>query len=725
MLTRRSLLAGVAAGATGVGLLSNVTDAQNANREAREAVHRVRNRAQDKLLSILDFGGVADGTYSAAIKGFDGTDNTPALQAAIDEAERIGGAVHIPAGQFRLARQRLGAGDARLRLKGTRHVIAGEGRDVSILLVDEDVTDVNPRIGTTNVFASPPSPGRLRDVREYSYFTNFGMRGLWSEHPGYPGINGFHIEGFREVVFIDFKATDLRNNVSRSRHNGCWANINCYIERCSSGGLRAQDTDRVLVIGCIIREVDDNAIDFHSSDEGAAPARSTCAIVGNLIEKSEGLLMLGAKHYVVADNTFRLTQGTCIYVGGGTPPEGDTPAFGGIIANNTIIDPLERVKIRTADPHAALPIRSSALRQGAIVLAGSRSSAINTAVAPGSYSAQLDRFILPYEASSGLAKFGYFNVPNTVASHANIPAASGGAAYGFVVTNNIVMRTLPDAQRYSDWGLGPMLTKYRWQDPPVGTAHRKATGIAIFSEVRNALIADNIVFGMPGAGIYLGEHSEHLEAHGAHVAFDNVVLRGNIIQDVESGIVMVGAGRANWNLIIADNVLDIDPFHRSPSRRRGPLDGSWLPADPGLRAAGIACNNAPGGVLRGNLFKNCYRAITSTSEAWLVLDNIAECDASSPDYSERNRGIAVPGAGGKSFYHLPMVADPRSPAFGHIGTAPLVDAPTPPQDGTYMEGYLVRNNRPGSGSEPRIFGWLRLTTGDRHQVGGDWAAIKF
>ena len=100
---------------------------------------------------------------------------------------------------------------------------------------------------------------------------------------------------------------------------------------------------------------------------------------------------------------------------------------------------------------------------------------------------------------SGDVDWGALHAQDTAGT---INSISGYVGTGLVISGNVVMRTLPTATLYSDWGFGKRFTRWGFDDPVVSDTEFATNGMQFSGWWNGVTVADNEVFGFrQGAGI--------------------------------------------------------------------------------------------------------------------------------------------------------------------------------------------------------------------------------
>lgn len=631
----------------------------------------VARTVQDKareIVSIKDFGAIADWNGST------GTDNTSAIQAALNYANSIGGAiVYIPTGKYRKGDT---AGTQLIMYSNT--TIRGDG-DSSVIIFDDK--DTVPRSGNDFLVADNTSNIAFEDFKiegtalTYTNETNQKqcLTGL--------NIDGFYMRGVT-ITKTRFMATAF-GNIKNVRVIG---NRLDYIVR---DGLRFTNAENVTIVGNVLTRVTDDAIAVHTLDSSTTPSSGT-VISDNVLEACQGIKTLGGKTITIRGNILRRMLRNPIIVSlpmSGT--EGNTPVFSVDVSGNTVLDSFGNRGTNYA-------IRIS--------VDGGRTNGGLGTVYPGVNS-------IPYP-------YNYANNIDTGGANVNL------GAIGIRVHGNTIARTLPSGSAYSAWGYGPLFDRTTVNfisDPVIAEADLTIHGLNVVAPVSGMSISSNHI-----SGCGLGFTAIFLQVSGTTNVQDytNVLVSNNQIVDcpgIGIGCSAVGSGTGGKQLLIQNNLFDLDPFFRAGSHN---ADNTWSSVG---SVVAISVSNTIGWVAGGNTFKNCGQTGLANNVTTEWYPNIVYSDFVGAGDNASNKGVRqLPQAAMNLI--IPINGDPTAATFGQIANTVNTRSGSIPITGRYVQGHRVLKDTPtvtgAGGSQYTVTGWWRLTTGNAHVLNTDWVEMR-
>src|SRR5690625_3434996 len=131
----------------------------------------------------------------------------------------------------------------------------------------------------------------------------------------------------------------------------------------------------------------------------------------------------------------------------------------------------------------------------------------------------------PYPAT-GYDDYRYTRLYEIV-SNANSAQRNSPVRYFFIVSGNVLARTLGAVPAYSDWGYGSALVGGGFRDDAIDDRTLSGDGIVLIAPLRDVLVNDNII-----ATGWNGVTFDVSEEGAVDGAYRNVVIEGNIISAV-------------------------------------------------------------------------------------------------------------------------------------------------------------------------------------------------
>jgi hypothetical protein len=470
---------------------------------------------------------------------------------------------------------------------------------------------------------------------------------------------------------------------------------NCHIERTAGDGCAVWATSNVTITGCTLRYTQDDAISVHTNDADTVPPRSGIVITNNQISDSQGIVVLGMKVGVIANNVLKRIAFYGIKVTFDTGfNQGNTPIFAAKITDNVIEDVFARPEL------APQPAGTAAY----LIVGGGQRNAGSAAAAPGVNDPATGLVTNLYGSGKG-----NFYVNNTDDSTV---ASPGG--FFVDVRGNTCVRTLPNVSNYSAWGYGVFELDTGDYDGPVDLTG--VIGIRVFGSLRQSRISSNTF-----SGVYDGVLFSVSE--GAHLTFDNLLIDDNDFFDLQRSAIFWPTGTASLQTIFIErNRIDGDPLFTQATR--GTV-GTWT----GATYTAFYLQNLKGGRVVDNSFRNVGAAVSQTDQtATAYRGNRLYCDPVSLGTSTSNKGVAFIPRAGDDWQFLIEDCDPTSSSYRQAKNACVASASAIPTSGKYVTGHFVRNTTPvvtavGSGTYV-VLGWERLTIGSSHLLGVDWYEVR-
>ena len=554
-------------------------------------------------VNVLDFGAVADGVDTGT--AFTGWDNTAAFQAALDHAGSLKLLLFVPPGVYRFSG--VTVDDTAVLTLPSYCWITGPG---ATFLVDE-----NTSIAGASLRDFMRSTGwgvsMDRTLNQFLRIDGVTWQGRWSHVPmssvSNKGIAFLAAANYREVILDGVRAFDCRSNFSRCRANDAVSVTGSHFERICSDTIRFTDSPNCLIDGNYVKETGDNSISLHSSPMAVPtapyinrPTRAGLVVTNNRLVQCIAPVILGAHTIVFANNIMERCLGG-VAIGLALPPEGTNTQANLSIHGNINENDLQRWAAVAGGGSFPAQLRSS----GVMTVGGMPATSYSSPVAPGEYNAGS---VLSLWGTSPTPIWGYLHTGNNAAIAGTLQQSTAGSV-NISVSDNVIARTLPDVAHYSDWGFGQLFASTGYVNPPIDVNSFRLAGLVLSSDMRNFIVADNIISGMVGgAGIFLTVPST--EVMTANM-FLGGVIRGNIVKDCQFGVTTTFSGdlatpARSVEMLIESNYFDIDPYFRS-SFRTSPIDGTW-PSSGATSdfPCGINTQGWNGFVIRGNVFANVY-----------------------------------------------------------------------------------------------------------------------
>jgi hypothetical protein len=491
------------------------------------------------------------------------------------------------------------------------------------------------------------------------------------------------------------------------------------LRRICGDGIRGEDVSDYVVRDNRIEACDDDSITNPAPDaldNTLRARRQRCLITGNTVINSEGILVLGPANCVVTNNRMSRCYGSGLSVYALTANAGDQGEGGFrscIVSGNVVEDHLR------SSNRSTTPDNTWGLDTHAININGSVAAAINTTYplgqSPGSNANP------PWHAVAGAGTpWGGLHL-NDMAGATTTAAqeASGYRAYGLVVSDNIVARTLPNVANYSGWGFGARFTRWGFDNPAVTGSEFALNGIRFGGSFDSGIVHGNEIKGfIDGAGIFVDDTETSMR-------YSSFLITGNTIKDVRRGIYSDADVTASQDITIRDNVIDCDPRRIQAERNQTTGNhGKWTSA-----TAAPACVDALN--LRGlkvisNIFMNAANpwllegAAVEAVEYNTVRDNIGIVDfvsgTASSTTDAANRGLGRIHRCSSMITYEVRDLNPASGTYEQARAGMRAYAAAMPTGGYYVAGHKVDLTTGGY--------YQRLTTGTAHVLNTDWKLVS-
>lgn len=499
-----------------------------------------------------------------------------------------------------------------------------------------------------------------------------------------------NVAGF-DALFISNVETRYSRNMSITGVATAILVENCRVYKSFRDGINVTGSNYMRVVNNDIRECGDDAIACHISSSTLAAFDSAIVITGNIIRKSFGIKVLGARNATISGNDLRFWYGYGIDLAlDGASLEGEGAKYAIAVTGNSFVDGMNSTRVGAGTQAAAVFINGNRSL-------GSGGDAIP--VLPGDYSVTTGAFVLPgvYENTNGPTK----------------PRASDSS---IVVTGNTFKQTIEGVAKFSDAGFGSLWNNTGVIDPAMTSLIRDVLGIQLGTscDIRALSVTGNTFSGM----------SRAFFAVGVMKVFTDLVFSGNSVSRATDGIAVDGTASGGLNIrgTITGNLFDIDPYCEH-ALRTTPIDGSWTATD-GSNGFGVSMISASGFAITGNVFTNCVRGVKLSGSVSVIRGNTLVFDWSGASL----KGVAsINGVPVSSNSHVFADCNPTSATFGQMTAAAdsgnASEAAAMPTAGYYRIGQVVANSAPVISAGKVLAGWRRLTNGNAHVLNTDWAGI--
>jgi hypothetical protein len=575
--------------------------------------------------------------------------DTAAILAALAKAAASpGSTIYLPAGTWAFNAT---VGGAPLIAVPSNTTVRGDGQAKTVLTwTDSDGFRLFGSAGT--------SASRATDI----VVENLTVRGSWAANgnaSAYPFLF-YYVDGLslrnvtseysRVMGIVGRNCTDVSVD-------------NCVVRYTGRDGINMAQCSNVSIRDNDVSHTDDDSIAIHSDIYDPQKVRGRIVVTGNRVFEAQGISVLSARQTTISGNTLDAVRCYGINLGATLPNTGTEGLSSGVavtISGNTITNILNR------SPNI------DSVNTGAIGIAVSgRYARAGTATAiPGEASTSTGTVIDPY--------------PETFANSTSASTPTGGN-FAINITGNTIARTLPACNgsdsrytKWSDFGLGKILTRTGWIDPVLSESDMRDAGVVIGGGiVRDVLISSNIFRGLDG-GLKISS--------GARA--DNIVFRGNQVVDGYSYGVQVNTTGA-LRLYVDDNIFDLDPYLKHTARA---LSGKWASAN---GPVGIQSISGSGVVVRRNTFRNMAQDSNidpgTPSAGWWFDRNVVEADGTVfGSFSSTNKGVGLIHSN-HGMQYARTDSDPASSTFGTILAMPTTPSNT-----------LVGRSTSGAGSTETI-----------------------
>lgn len=647
----------------------------------------------DDLVSVKDFGAIADGVKNASTGVITGTNNFTAFQAALTALQAAGGgSLYIPAGKYAFYNTGV-ALTTQLMIK-SNIVMYGDGKESSQMLFADSTGIFSPLLNV----ASPYS----FDIKleKIGFVSDWGALSDWTQRSHYMALT---TSGRVEIT--DCLFSSIRYFCCSIGYTQAVQEVkvtNCTFYRSVGDGCSIRNANSAIVTGNYFQDINDDCIAVHSMDTETEPVQNSAIISNNHIVDSQGIRVQGIKKAVISGNVITRAQYAAIDVSALNSFEGNTQNFALTISGNTIDT--------VFDGSLFAPAVS-----GAGVRYISLSMPIPTTDGTG--------YVGYGNGSGGVVQpFDYFYKNDTDAS----PAKPEFGAWFINISGNVITRSYSTTAAYTDYGLGqryarlgPVSTAITTANLGLALASTLRGQIAITNSARFAVISNNTLFG-GNMGISLNGTNG-----SAYQSWDDVRISDNqIAQYFRDGVNVTGEG----NVVVSGNIFNGDPLNTHLYRG---INGKWT-----FPGGGDFFNTAvriDGGFaeITSNSFRNVQvpLALIALADAGMG-ENTYYCNPVNAAQDVNNIGIGnlttVYARGADNV--VIMDDDPASATFGKSLSLCSKTATAIPTSGTYLTGHFATNvNKTVLGvalSRYMVLGWSRLTTGSAHVLNTDWSEAR-
>lgn len=673
----------------------------------------------DDHIDVRALGAVADAFYDAGINGYNGTDAAPYFELVSNTLKDTPYYLKFGGGNYRFARPVGNVGELQVELhQGANVSHKWVGDDKSEIWIDEDPSvnygGFSAVIGNAEGVTQPLVNGR--GGNGIAEFINVRFRGLWDQEvlinqtAGLIVFNLFGLDEFK-VDNCRFEAIRGKASTTANANKAIW--VDSFHSRIVSDCIRLNNCDDVLVDNNYIEHTDDDCIAIPCKAADQSNVRSRVIITNNTIIGSEGIITNAAKLLNVSNNIVMLSHGTPISVGFLEPSSSSSVQ----ICGNQVISP-----IGLFSGGDIVPPEDTA---PCIGFFSERATDGGTGTVPGEFDGTA--FKLPYGSGADSQPMGYqfsTNDDGTI----SVPFSEN-----IIISNNVLTRSHPAVSNYSDWSASDTLV-YKddrmfnwdgWKDPSVDEDDFNKTGVFLGGgPIRGFIVSSNTISNLKSAGVLLSTPAYATNQLELDRMYHDGQITNNVITNVKYGVTngnREGSITANWSVKIANNNINVDPYHIQPLRK-SPLDGSWdVAGSTNLAPTAINMQRANGCEIYGNTISNTYYPILTTGnneESNFISGNKVRCYPVNAGYDILNIGVAVPGYGSQ-FEHIVLdLTNINDSSYGYtVINTPATTSSLRPASGRYVQGWVTQRYAPAAGT---FSGWIRLTTGDGHMNGVDW-----
>jgi Periplasmic copper-binding protein (NosD) len=304
---------------------------------------------------------------------------------------------------------------------------------------------------------------------------------------------------------------------------------NCRAER-NVAAYNFADCNRRVITDNVIRHGSDDAIAILTNYLSAYPIREPSTISGNLIEDSYGIKVEGGCKVSITNNKIDRAKGhaIAIFSAGGGGYEGESDNTDIVVAHNLLTNTIQANKFSKGSSNSAISITNDTNRYAAPVQGG---------------------------------PIPFINCPETVSPYSNAKDSTNAGGQRILITDNVIAQTLPQVNKYSDWGLG----LFWWYDGFKDLEnfhsefHCQTNGVLIGGAWVDVTVKDNVMERLMWGVICSIDFA----------GLAKVSVTGNEIRRVPYGGGVCAHNQKavkHGKLDVRDNDIDGDPFFESANR---------------------------------------------------------------------------------------------------------------------------------------------------------------
>lgn len=599
-----------------------------------------------------------------------GSSVTAAVQTAVDAAAAAGGGVvQLPAGTL------LFTASVVMKDKVT---IRGAGMDATFV----------KQAGSHYLF-SRPTGGPLLSFCSVADLT---MVGLHDVTPTLGGDSDRHIaiSSVQHLVIERVKSVYCRQMAITATYSDHVVVRDCHVEKCARDAINITTVNRVQVENNFIRGCSDDAIAIHTNWVSGSKPTEGHSVIGNVIEDSYGIKMLGGVNAVIVGNTGRLLKGYGIFFADESP-EGVNDSYALTITGNKFTDVFNA------------QLFGAGFIQTGIRVASSATSFANPVTVSGSTITRA--------------------LPEVLSPVSNTLTAQNAGGHTIIISGNIVsMYTLDNGASYESLGYGRTYASNGGYVNITPFNHKRGGEcIRIGGAILDMSITGNVLKNC-SSGIAVEADLTYLG--------DLTVASNQILRYQNFGVSLETPAAKRGRVLVNGNVFDGDPYleHSNRNLVSGNPDGTWTNA--AVHPAGVNMVNWGHIVVTDNTFRNLNKSVhASNSQATFGPNTFYMQPTTSfgiwNQEVNANKGIrAVLGFNDKST----VVVEDSDPSDGsynsYSGSCDMTTMSNAiPTSGYFVAGAFVRNvGTVGTGTT--TLGWYRLTTGTGHVAGTDWRTLN-